>query len=394
MKRQYKVVILGGGTGGIASANRLLKKDKSLKNDILIIERESHHYFQPGWPLVGSGEMKLKETWKATEDVIPKGIDWIQESVEEVDPIKREVGTDERTVQYDFLIIALGLELDYNAIKGAPESLGKNGVCTNYLYNHVEYTFECLQKVEEGNIVISKPVSEIKGGVSAENSLFTMNDYIRRRNRNVGLVFRSGRKELFPVAKYNDNLIDQFNEKNIDYKLNSELISVDGEGKQAIFRDRLTGEHHEVPFEMLIITPPMHGPSILQDTELLNPEGWVDVDPYTLMHNKYTTVFSLGDASSLPTVKMGAAVKEQVPILVDNLLERMQDEAPSHYYDGKTACPIATGYGELIMAEFGYDLLPKETTFLDQSDNKRVFYKFKKDMLPFMYWHALLKGRI
>src|SRR5699024_9101766 len=214
---------------------------------------------------------------------------------------KSEVSCNQTLIMYDFLIADLGIQLNYAAIKCARESLGHNGVCTNYLYNLVEYTYESLKNTKSGNIIVTKPEAKIKGGVSAENSLFTMDDFIKQQDRNVDIMFRSGREELFEVKKYNDSLISQMEEKHIDYKLNEELIEVKGKQKQAVFKNTYTGETHTIPFEMLVITPPMHGPSVLKKSCLLDQEGWVDVDKHTMMHKKYTTLFSLGDSSSLPT---------------------------------------------------------------------------------------------
>lgn len=393
MRKHYRLIVLGGGAGGISTASRILSKKKDLKDDVLIIEPGDYHYFQPAWPLVGSGEEKLEATRKPTEKVIPKGARWLQAAVENVDPIKREVTADGTVISYDYLIVALGIELNYDAIKGAKEFIGTNSVCTNYLYDYVKYTYESLKNTKTGNIIVTKPRSKIKGGVSAENSLFTMDDFVKQHDRNVDIAFRSGRDEIFEVKKYNDSLISQMEEKHIDYKLNEELIEVKGDEKLALFKNTQTGETYTVPFEMIVITPPMHGPSVLKNSGLLDDDGWVDVDKHTMMHNKYTTVFSLGDSSSLPTVKMGGAVRKQLPVLVDNLIERMNDQEPSHKYDGRTACPIATEYGKLILAEFGYDRIPTETTFLNQADDKKIFYQFKKNMLPVMYWYAMLNGK-
>jgi len=142
MKSHFRLIVLGGGAGGISTASRILSKKKDLKNEVLIIEPGDYHFFQPGWPLVGSGEVKSEATKKPTEKVIPKGARWLKAFVDGVDPVKREVTAGGRTVSYDFLIVAMGLELDYKAIKGATESLGKNNVCTNYIYNLVDYTYE------------------------------------------------------------------------------------------------------------------------------------------------------------------------------------------------------------------------------------------------------------
>ncbi|WP_411843234.1 NAD(P)/FAD-dependent oxidoreductase [Salinicoccus sp. HZC-1] len=393
MKTHYKLVILGGGAGGISTASRILGKNKKLKNDLLIIEPNDYHYFQPAWPLVGSGEVKLESTWKPMGEVMPKGSRWLQERVEKVDPTARVVTAGDYNIEYDFLVVAMGIELNYEAIEGLPEALGTNGICTNYLVDHVEYTYSTLKQVRSGNIIVTKPKSKIKGGVSAENSLFTMDDFLKKHERSADIIFRSGKPEIFEVKKYDDSLQKQMNGKHIDFELNEELSKIDAQTKEAVFENTETGKRTTIPFEMIVVTPPMHGPSVLNDSDLLDDDGWVDVDPHTMMHKTYTTVFSLGDSSSLPTVKMGGAVRKQVPVLVDNILDRMNDKDPSHEYDGKTACPIATEYGELILAEFGYDRIPEETTFLDQSDENIFLYQFKKNMLPIMYWYGMLKGK-
>lgn len=393
MKTHYKLVILGGGAGGISTASRILSKNKNLKNDVLIIEPNDYHYFQPAWPLVGSGEVELESTWKRMDKVMPKGSEWLQENVEKLDPTARVVTAGNYNIEYDFLVVAMGIKLDYEAIEGLPEALGTNGICTNYLVDYVEYTYETLKEVKTGNIIVTKPKSKIKGGVSAENSLFTMDDFLKSKDSSADIIFRSGKPEIFEVKKYDDSLREQMDGKNIDYELSQELTGIDAQAKEAIFENVETGERSTIPFEMIVVTPPMNGPSVLEGSGLLDGEGWVDVDPYTMMHKTYTTVFSLGDSSSLPTVKMGGAVRKQLPVLVDNVLDRMEDKDPSHKYDGKTACPIATEYGELILAEFGYDKIPEETTYLDQSEDKKFLYQFKKNMLPIMYWYGMLKGK-
>ena len=102
MRKHYKLVILGGGTGGISTASRILSKKKDLKDDVLIIEPDDYHYFQPAWPLVGSGDEKLDSTWKPMKKVIPKGACWLQAAVKNVDPVKREVTADDTLISYDF----------------------------------------------------------------------------------------------------------------------------------------------------------------------------------------------------------------------------------------------------------------------------------------------------
>jgi sulfide:quinone oxidoreductase len=144
---------------------------------------------------------------------------------------------------------------------------------------------------------------------------------------------------------------------------------------------------------MIHVTPPMGPPDFIKNSPLADGAGWVDVNKSTLQHNKYPNIFGLGDASSLPTSKTGAAIRKQVPVLVKNLLSSMKGEAPTATYDGYTSCPLVTGYDSLILAEFDYDLNPKETFPFDQSKERYSMFLLKKYVLPPLYWHGMLRGR-
>ena len=394
VKEHYRLIVLGAGAGGITSTSMILRKKKKLKGDTLIIDPGDYHYFQPGFPLVGSGELKLEDTRKRMVDVIPKGAVWEKSRVIGVDPKKREVTTGEKTFTYDYLLIALGLELDFGAIEGVKESLGKNGVTTTYLYDYLEYTYRTLKEVKHGNIIITKPKSEIKGAVAAENSLFTMKDFEEiYHHKNVQVLFRSGRDRLFKVDKYNQSLTVEMEKQGIDYKLDHELVRVDSVNRFAMFKDLKTGAVERLPFELLVITPPQRGPSVLKNSPLIDEEGWVSVDNHTLRHTDFPTIFGLGDATNLPITKMAASVRKQVPVVVQNIIDVMDGRSPSKRYNGDTAAPIATELGRLILAEYDYERIPKETTFLDQSKSNLFIYQFKKRMIPFMYWNGMMNGR-
>jgi sulfide:quinone oxidoreductase len=136
----------------------------------------------------------------------------------------------------------------------------------------------------------------------------------------------------------------------------------------------------------------MSAPDFIKRSPLANEGGWVDVDKRTLQHTKYPNVFSLGDASSLPTSKTAAAIRAQAPILVENLMTVMAGKAPGAIYDGYTSCPIVTDYGKLILAEFDYDKKPCETFPFDQSKERLSMYLLKKHVLPTLYWQGMLKG--
>jgi sulfide:quinone oxidoreductase len=105
-------------------------------------------------------------------------------------------------------------------------------------------------------------------------------------------------------------------------------------------------------------------------------------------------VFSIGDAAGLPTSKTGAAIRKQAPVLVHNLLAAMRGAPIDAAYDGYTSCPVVTGYGKMVLAEFDYDNKPKESFPFDQSKERYSMWLLKTQVLPRLYWYGMLRGRL
>jgi sulfide:quinone oxidoreductase len=144
---------------------------------------------------------------------------------------------------------------------------------------------------------------------------------------------------------------------------------------------------------MIHVTPPMGALDFIKASSLGNADGWVEVDPKTLQHVRHSNIFSLGDCSSLPTSKTGAAIRKQAPVAAKNLLSLMDDKAMTAEYDGYTSCPLVTGYGSLVLAEFDYDKQPQETFPFNQAEERYSMYALKAYGLPRIYWHGMLRGR-
>ncbi|BEJ11935.1 hypothetical protein CspHIS471_0203950 [Cutaneotrichosporon sp. HIS471] len=190
------------------------------------------------------------------------------------------------------------------------------------------------------------------------------------------------------------NIIRQ--EKGIDGHFNTNLTEIRGE--TAVF-DILDGENKgkklELPFGMLHVVPPMGPPDVIKKSPLADSVGWTDVDEGSLQHRKFANVFGLGDASSLPTSKTAAAISGQAPVLAHNLVSLMErGEVGSARYDGYTSCPLFTGRGSLLLAEFKYNTELAETfsAFTNQSIPNRFFYHLTKDVFPRIYFSDFVKG--
>lgn len=395
MKTHYKVVIVGGGTGGITVAAQLLRKSSHFFNHILIIDPAETHYYQPLWTLVGAGVTPKSVTGRKMESVIPTGAVWHQKAVTEINPDENKViTTDETVYTYDYLVVAAGVELNWGKIKGLEETLGKNGVCSNYSVEHVEYTWEALRKFESGNAIFTHPQGPIKCGGAPQKIMYLTDEALTNfgvRDK-AKLIFTVGKPKIFDVPEYEEAISGVIERKQIEPRVNMDLVEVRGELKEADFKNIETGVITTETFELLHVVPTIKAPNFIRESSLVNEEGWVHVHKHSLQHVKYTNVFALGDNSSLPTAKSGAAIRKQAPVLVQNLLSLMQEKALTASYDGYTSCPIVTGYSSLILAEFGYDQKLMESMPFNQRKERLSTYILKKDILPIVYWNGMLKG--
>lgn len=391
----HQIVIVGGGNAGISVAAHLLKALN--KPDIAIIEPSRKHYYQPLWTLVGAGVFPKEVTEREEEAYIPSGTTWIQDAVTEFQPDDNTVLTrDGKKVTYDFLVVAPGIQIDWGKISGLKENIGRHGICSNFAYEYVDKTWEFIRNFKGGNAIFNFPNTPIKCAGAPQKIMYLADDYFRKsgvRDR-ANVIYASAGKAIFGVKKYADSLNKVVTRKGIETRYNHDLIEIRAEAKEAIFERLDTGDKVVLPFEMIHVTPPMSAPDFVKQSPLANAAGWVDVDKYTLQHARYPNIFSLGDASSLPTSRTGAAIRKQAPVLVKNLVAAREGKPLTARYDGYAACPLVTGYGRLIMAEFDYDGNPKETFPFDQSKERYSMYLLKAYGLPFMYWHGILKGRV
>ncbi|WP_322488194.1 FAD/NAD(P)-binding oxidoreductase [Chloroflexus sp.] len=394
-KSHYQVIIAGGGTGGLTVAAQLM--DQPNPPEIALIEPAEVHYYQPLWTLVGGGVFPREQSARPEADYIPPGVTWIKEKVKAFDPDNNSLtlGNGE-TITYDFLVVALGIQIDWGKIKGLPETLGKNGVCSNYSYDTVEYTWQNIRTFRGGNAVFTHPSTPIKCGGAPQKIVYLADDYFRRSGvrQQTQLNFYHAGASIFAVKKYADALNRVVARKGINVHFQHDLIEVRGEAREAVFLNLATRETVTVNFDMLHVSPPQSAPDVIKSSALAHSSGWVDVDQYTLQHKRYPNVFSLGDCANLPTSKTGAAIRKQAPVLVANLTAAIAKETLPATYDGYTSCPLVTGYGSLILAEFDYANQPKESFPFDQSQERYSMYALKAYGLPAMYWNGMLRGRM
>jgi sulfide:quinone oxidoreductase len=395
MKTHYQVIIVGGGTAGISVAARLARKIPA--EGIAVIDPAVTHYYQPLWTLVGGGVFPKEKSARRQADLIPSGLKWIRERVTECMPEENELKTAEgNTFSYDFLVVAPGIQIDWDGIKGLREALGREGVCSNYSYEYVDKTWEFIRNFRGGNALFTQPNTPVKCGGAPQKIAYLADDALRRSGVRASshIEFLLPADVIFAVPRYAKTLQAVVERKGIEVTYRHNLVEVKAGSKEAVFENLDTGELVTKPYDLLHVTPPMSAPDFIKRSPLADAGGWVEVDQHTLLHKKYSNVFGIGDASNLPTSKTGAAIRKQAPVVAENLLARMQGRAMPASYNGYTSCPLVTGYNKLVLAEFDYDKNPMESFPLNQSKERNSMYLLKKYALPTFYWHGMLKGRM
>ena len=385
---------MGGGAGGITVAARLRRARRDA--DVAIVEPSDHHYYQPLWTLVGGGVVRKEITRRDERDLIPEGVAWIRDAVARFEPDRNRVYTlDGGEIRYDWLVVAAGIQLQWDAVKGLPETLGRNGVCSNYAYEQCERTWETIRSFRGGTAIFTMPPPPIKCAGAPQKIMYLADDHFQRAGvrDTTRIVYVTGTPTMFSVKEYAATLDRVCERKGIERNFQHKLVELRPEQREAVVVNLQTGEEKVLAYDMIHVTPPQGPPDVVKRSPLADAAGWVEVDKHTLRHPRYPNVFALGDASSLPTSRTAAAVRQEAPVLVANLLAAMRGGAGTASYDGYAACPIPTGYGKLLLAEFDYDLRPAPTfPFLDTTKEHWIYYQMKRYALPVLYWRFMLRG--
>ena len=396
----HQIVIVGGGSAGIATAASLLKRTANL--DIAIIEPAEEHFYQPGWTMVGGGIFTPEKTRRRMKDLIPSGVKWIKKSAATFEPDNNTVTlADGQVIGYDMLVVAPGLQLDFDKIEGLPETLGKNGVTSNYRYDLGPYTWKLVQGLKSGTAIFTQPPMPIKCAGAPQKAMYLSADHWLRTGvlKNIDVKFCNSGGVIFGVAAFVPALMKYVKRYNAELNFGETLVKVDGPNKTAWFEktdDDGNKTQVERKFDMMHVTPPQSAPNFIKSSPLANEAGWVDVDQYTLQHNKYPNVYSLGDAGSTPNAKTMAAARKQAPIVAANMTAQMSSSRHRAAYDGYGACPLTVEKGKVVLAEFGYGgaLLPSVPTWLiDGTKATRAAWFLKDSLLPNVYWNQMLKGK-
>lgn len=396
----YDIVVVGAGASGIAVAASLKARKSGL--EIAVIDPADAHYYQPGWTMVGGGIFRAEETVRTMGSLIPKGVHWLKSAVAAFEPEKDAVILDGcRVVKYKRLVVCPGLKLDWDRVEGLVDTLGRNGVTSNYRYDLAPYTWELVSGMKSGRALFTQPPMPIKCAGAPQKAIYLSADHWTRKNviKDIDIGFHNAGGVLFGIKDYVPALQSYVDKYQICLNFFQNLVAIDGPAKKAWFevaKPDTRVERIEVDFDMIHVTPTQCAPDFIAVSPLADAAGWVDVDQATLRHKTYENIWSLGDVMNAPNAKTAAAARKQAPVVADNIMADIRGRGPVSQYDGYGSCPLTVERGKIVLAEFGYGgiLQPSFPNWLiDGTKPSRLAWLLKEKILPPVYWKAMLKGR-
>jgi len=420
-----KIVIVGGGAAGCSIASLLVKK---LSNpDITVIEpNPTSVSYQPGQTLIAAGVWAPEDIVGESKDFLPSEAKWLQDSVAEFDPDHNKVMTAKNgEVQYDFLVVATALQLNYDAVDGlSRDIIGTNDIGSIYFAKGAAKTWPLIQKFvadaknnKKVEGVFTHPNTPIKCGGAPKKIMYLTNARLREAGarQNANLTFYPNGGKMFGVPEYHEAIVKQFEARDMKWHYKHNLVAVDVGKKVATFDNHYLekGEWDpdieefdmiprvrqvKVPYDFLHVTPPMSAPDVVKASPLswkrgsASIGGWVELHKETLQHTRYN-VFGLGDVAGIPMGKTGGSVRKQYVVAAQNLIDVMEGKAPSQKYGGYTVCPLITDIGTVMLAEFDWSGKPTPSFPLDPTKERWIWWILKVYLLKPMYFYGMLKGR-
>ena len=435
--KKVKIVIVGGGLAGMSTAAKL--SSQLTNGEIIVVEPNKKSVsYQPGNTFIGAGIYRKQDVTYYTEDFIPDGVKILNDKAIEFDPENNRVVLESgETLTYDYMVVAAGLVFDFTRIKGLEELgdmatledgcgikkfFGKSGVSTIYNTDVAELTWDNMRSVmeraargEKIEAVFTHPNTAIKCGGAPKKIMYLMdarlNEVSAAVRQNVNMSFYPNGSKLFAVPEYEKAIKTHFDERNFKTNFAHNLTAVDLTNKTATFNHHWTeqGEYDadleeydmvskseavKVPFDFLHISPPAKAPDEIGKSAVGSANSWVPVHKETLQHVKYPNIFSLGDIAAIPLGKTGGSVRKQYKVLCDNLVSLINGKEMTAKYDGYTVCPIITGIGTVMLAEFDWSLKPTPSFPLDPTQERYIWWLLKAHVLKPMTQYGMLSGLV
>lgn len=391
-----RIVILGGGTGGTMTANRLRRRLEVEEAEIYVIDRDDAHVYQPGLLFVPFGLSRIDDIVRPRWEQLRDGIVFHEAEAEAVWLERNEVLlSDGAVLPYDVLVVATGARLLPEETQGLTAAGWNERAFTFYTPDGAEQLQRALEWFDRGRIVVNLIDMPIKCPVAPLEFAFLADWYFRERKirDKVHIAFATPLDGAFTKPVASERLAGLLEAKDIELVTEFNAGEVDGIGRKLIAYDG-----RELDFDLLV-TVPLHGgaPFVERSPGLGDVFGFVPTDKRTLQTTGAPNVFALGDATDLPTSKAGSVTHFEGEVLTENVVRFLSGTELDTRYDGHANCFIETGFDKALLIDFNYDTEPLPGHFpgalgLPLLRESRLNH-LGKLMFQWVYWHALLPGR-
>ncbi|MEQ9694944.1 FAD/NAD(P)-binding oxidoreductase [Shimia sp. SDUM112013] len=402
LRTKAHIVILGAGAAGTALANRLAARLDGAA--ITIVDGRKEHWYQPGFSLIAAGLKPAGYSVSQTEDWLNNDVTLKQDMAAGIDPEAKKVALQSGEVlTYDYLVVATGLVLDYDAIEGFEMDLiGKDGVGSLYAGpDYAARTWEAAGKyAEEGGVgLFTRPDTEMKCAGAPIKHTFLIDDIARQQGSagKADITYFANNNSLFGVPIVAEKIRMVFDDRGIKHEYDHVVKAIDPGVKKVTFA---TPEgDYDRDYDYVHIIPPQRAPLVVRDSGLSwadkwTDQGWVECHKETLRHLRYDTVFAIGDVAGVPKGKTAASVKWQVPVVEEHIIAQISGDTTDAAFNGYTSCPLITRIGRAMLIEFDYNnnLVPSFPGIIAPLEELWISWLMKEVALKATY-NAMLRGR-
>jgi sulfide:quinone oxidoreductase len=392
-----RLLVLGAGTAGTMTVNRLRRRLDPEEWDITVVDRDDVHPYQPGFLFRPFASHASKPLTRSRHAQLDDGITFLTGDVHRVDPVERCVTLwDDRMLGYDYLVIASGTEPRPDQTPGMLGPEWRHSIFDFYTLEGAEALAVALPRLDHGRLVVHITDMPIKCPVAPLEFAFLADAWLRDRGLRdrIELVFVTPLSGAFtrPVAA--QRLGSMLEDRKILVETDFLVERVDNERRTLVSYDG-----REVPFDLLVTVPLNMGAEFVARSELGDELNYVPVDPHTLQSTAYPTIFALGDAANVPASKAGSVAHFEVETFVGNFLELVAGKPMTGRFDGHANCFVESGGGKGLLLDFNYETEPLPGTFpfpvagpLSLLKETRANH-LGKLAFRWIYWNVLLPGR-
>lgn len=380
-----RVLILGGGVGGVIAAKQLAGKLGG-SHQITLIDKSAKHYFQPGFLGIMTGRLGPESTGKELKNIERPGLLFVNEEITEIDAENQKVKTPNNMFEYDYLVVALGAQLAPEKVPGLKEA-----GFTPYQKDSAVELRDKIRNFNGGKIAVLVSSMPYKCPAAPYETAFLVDAIFRskgiRKKAVISIYTPEGQPMPTAGPEAGTAIKGLLESRDIGFYPGLTVSLADQSQKRI-----LLNSDEKAEFDLLIYVPPHKAPDVIANSPLAGETGWIPADPKTLK-TRFENVFAIGDVTAikLPGVykpdmplslpKAGVFAHEQAKIVAGNIASEIEDKSALQNFDGHGACFLETGMKKAGFARGDFYAMPNPIVNMRPPEffhylNKMIFEKY------------------